>query len=81
MAGDTVQVTDAQQHPLLGAECEREGIGSLIIVPIFHRHQEVVGAMEFLFHEKRSFSSGDVMDLGLIAGVISESLGGPRKSE
>ena len=80
VAGDTVQVTDAQQHPLLGAECKREGIGSLIIVPIF-RHQEVVGAIEFLFHEKRSFSSGDVMDLGLIAGVISESLGGPRKSE
>ena len=75
VAGDTVQVTDAQQHPLLGAECKREGIGSLIIVPIF-RHQEVVGAIEFLFHEKRSFSSGDVMDLGLIAGVISESLGG-----
>jgi hypothetical protein len=75
VAGDTVQVRDAQQHPLLGAGCKREGIGSLIIVPIF-RHQEVAGAMEFLFHEKRCFSSGDVMDLGLIAGVISESLGG-----
>lgn len=73
-AGESVQVRDAQQHPLLGAECKREGIGSLIIVPIL-RHQEVAGAMEFLFHEKRSFSSGDVMDLGLISGVISERLG------
>jgi hypothetical protein len=77
VAGDTVQVRDAQQHLLLAAECKRQGIGSLIIVPIF-RHQEVAGAMEFLFHEKRSFSSGDVMDLGLIAGVISESLGGTQ---
>ena len=60
---------------MLGAECKREGIGSLTIVSIF-RHQEVAGAMEFLFHEKRSFSSCDVMDLGLIVAVISESLRG-----
>ena len=73
MAGEAVQVQDVQRHPLLGAACRREGIGSLIIVPIF-RNQEVAGAMEFLFQEKRSFSSGDVMDLGLIAGIISESL-------
>jgi hypothetical protein len=75
MAGEAVQVRDAQQHPLLGASCRREGIGSLIIVPIFC-NQAVTGAMEFLFPEKRSFSPGDVMDFGLIAGVISESLGG-----
>ena len=36
--------------------------------------------MGFLFHEKRSFSSGDVMDLGLIAGVISENLTGCHAS-
>ena len=33
--------------------------------------------MEFLFLEKRSFSADDVMDLGLIAAVISGSLVSP----
>jgi len=75
VAGEAVQLPDAQKHPLLGATCRREGIGSLIIVPIF-RHREVAGAIELFFQEKRSFSLGDVMDLELIAGVISESLGG-----
>ena len=77
VAGDAVQLGDAQAHPLLGAMCRRERIGSLIIVPIF-RGQEVAGAAEFLFREKRSFSPGDVMDLELIAGAISESLGGGK---
>jgi hypothetical protein len=77
VAGESVQITDAQKHPLLGATYRREGVGSLIMVPIF-RHREVAGAMEFFFQEQRSFSPGDVMDLGLIAGVISESLGGSK---
>lgn len=71
-AGEIVAVDDAQQHPLLGPECHRSGIASLIILPIVRDH-EVVGAMQFLFREKLDFSPGDVMDLGLIAGVISES--------
>ena len=75
VAGEAVQLPDAQKHPLLGAMFRREGIGSLIMVPIF-RNREVAGAMEFLFQEKRSFTAGEVMDLGLIAGVISDSLGG-----
>jgi hypothetical protein len=78
VAGEAVQLPDAQKHPLLGATCRREGIGSLIMLPIF-RSREVAGAIEFFFQEKRSFSPGDVMDLGLIAGVISESLGGSRQ--
>ncbi len=75
MAGEAVMLPDATKHPVLGAWCKREGIGSMILVPIF-RNREVAGAMEFLFLEKRFFSSGDVMDLGLIAGVISGSLPG-----
>jgi len=75
LAGETVQLPDAQKHPLLGAICRREGIGSLIMVPIF-RDREVAGTMEFLFQRKHSFSAGEVMDLGLIAGVIGDSLGG-----
>lgn len=74
VAGEAVQITDAQKHPSLGAKYRREGVGSLIIVPIF-RNREVAGAIEFFFREKRFFSPGDVMDLGLIAGVVSESLG------
>src|SRR5216683_4572137 len=75
VAGEAVQLPDAQKHPLLGATFRREGIGSLIMVPIF-RNREVAGAMEFLYQQKHSFSAGEVMDLGLIAGVISDSLGG-----
>jgi GAF domain len=77
VAGEAVQITDAEKHPLMGATYRREGVGSLIMVPIF-RNREVAGAIEFFFQEKRSFSAGDVMDLGLIAGVISESIGGSR---
>jgi len=72
-AGDSVQLEDAQKDPTLGPKFRREGIGSAIIVPIF-RDREVAGSMEFLFRERRKFSEGDVMDLGLIAAVVSESL-------
>ena len=76
-AGEAVQIADARKHPVVGATCRRAGVGSLIILPIF-RNREVAGAIEFFFREKRIFSPGDVMDLGLIAGVISESLGGSK---
>lgn len=83
-AGDSVQLQDAQKDPTLGPKFRREGIGSAIIVPIF-RDRKVAGSMEFLFCERRKFSDGDVMDLGLIAAVVSESLSnvppGVRQSE
>ena len=50
--GGALQLRDAQRHPLLGAVCQMEGVGSLIIVPIFH-HRKVVGAMEFFYKEMR----------------------------
>ena len=71
--GGALQLRDAQRHPILGAMCQLEGVGSLIIVPIFH-HRKAVGAMEFFFKEMRFFSTGQVMDLELIAGVVSEHL-------
>lgn len=71
--GGALQLRDARRHPLLGAMCQLEGIGSLVIVPIFH-HRQVVGAMEFFYRETRSFSTGQIMDLELVAGVISERL-------
>jgi signal transduction protein with GAF and PtsI domain len=78
--GRALQLRDAQNHPLVGAICRQEGIGSLIIMPLFYK-REVAGAIEFLFGERRSFSIGDVMDLELIAGIISESLGGRAPME
>jgi hypothetical protein len=71
--GKALRLQDAQSHPLLGATCQLEGIGSLIIVPIFH-NREVAAAVEFFFKEMRSFSPGFVMDLELIAGALSELL-------
>ncbi len=71
--GGALQLRDAQRHPILGAMCQLEGVGSLVIVPIFH-HRKVIGAMEFFYKESRSFSTGHVMDLELIAGVVSERL-------
>ena len=71
--GQALQLCDAQTHPGVGATCRREGIGSLIIVPILH-NREVAGAIELLFKERGSFSAEDVMDLELIADVISERL-------
>src|ERR1700738_4496577 len=72
-SGEPLQLQDAQKHPRVAATCRRKGIGSLIMVPIF-RNREAAGAVELLFQETRSFSTGDVMDLELIAGVVSDAL-------
>ncbi|MGH9539975.1 MAG: GAF domain-containing protein [Terriglobales bacterium] len=79
-SGRILQLCDAQNHLLVGALCQQEGIGSLILVPLFHQ-REVAGAVEFLFGEKRSFSISDVMDMELIAGIVSESLSNARQTE
>jgi len=71
--GETLQLPDAQNDPVVGDSCHREGIRSLIIVPIFH-DREVAGAMEFIFQDMHSFSTADVMDLELIVGIVSEYL-------
>jgi hypothetical protein len=78
--GEVVQLQNAQKHSLLGATCRLEAIKSLIIVPIF-RNREVAGVIELLFKEMRSFSTGDVMDLELITGVISEGSSGAAQIE
>jgi GAF domain len=72
--GATLQLQDAKKHPRVGATCRREGIGSLIIVPIFYRNREIAGAVELLFKDMRSFSTGHLMDLQLIAGVVGDAL-------
>jgi hypothetical protein len=69
--GGALQLRDAQRHPLFGDTFRAEGVGSLIIVPIFHG-RDVSAAMEFIFEEKRSFSTACVIDLELIASVVNE---------
>src|SRR6476660_6057981 len=49
--------------------CCREGVKSLIVLPIFHNHK-VGGTMELMFKETRYFSTGDVMTLELIADIV-----------
>jgi LytS/YehU family sensor histidine kinase len=58
--GGVVPVPDAQNDPGVGSSCRREGVRSLIVVPI-SRHQETAGAMGIFFKETRSFSNADVM--------------------
>ena len=70
-AGEMLQLPDAQQHFLLGADCRREGIRSLVVTPVLHKGN-VMGIVELMFAESRSFSLGDIMDIELIAGVVSE---------
>ena len=78
--GKALQLRDAQKDTLVGPTCRREGIRSLIIVPIF-LNREIAGAMELLFKEMRSFPPGDLMTLELIADVISEGLSGAAQIE
>ena len=70
-AGELLQLPDAQQHSLLGSDCRREGIRSLVVAPVMHKGK-VTGIIELTFAESRSFSLGDVMDIELIAAVVSE---------
>ena len=78
--GEAILLRDAQKDTLVGPTCRREGIRSLIIVPIF-LNREVAGAMELLFKETCSFSAGDLMTLELIADVIGEGLSGAAQIE
>ncbi len=78
--GKVLPFPEAQKDGLLGATCRREGVRSLVVVPILH-NLKVTGAMELLFKEMRSFSNGDVMTLELIADVVSEGLEGVAHAE
>jgi len=71
--GKVLQFPEAQKNEFVGSTCRREGVKSLIVVPILH-NRKVTGAMQLLFREMRSFSNGDVMTLELIADVVSEGV-------
>ena len=73
--GTVLLLPDAQGDPAVGASCRREGVRSLIVLPIFN-HREVAGAMELLFKGRRSFSTGEVMTLELIADLVGGRLAG-----
>jgi GAF domain-containing protein len=78
--GTVLALADAQQDPVLGMICCREGVKSLIVLPIFHNH-EVAGTMELLFKETRYFSPGDVMTLELIADIVGGRVACPAQIE
>jgi putative methionine-R-sulfoxide reductase with GAF domain len=78
--GTVLSLPDAQQDPVLGMICCREGVKSVIVLPIFHNH-EVAGTMELLFKETRCFSTGDVMTLELIADIVGGRVARPAQGE
>jgi len=78
--GKVLRFPEAQKNGLVGATCRREGIRSLVIVPILH-NRKVTGAIQLLFKEMRSLSNGDVMTLELIADVVSEGIEGIAQGE
>jgi hypothetical protein len=78
--GGVLPVPDAQNDTVVGSSCRREGVKSLIVVPIF-RNREIAGAIEIFFKETRSFSNSDVMTLELIADVVSEGLASAAQIE
>jgi hypothetical protein len=78
--GTVLALPDAQQDPVVGMICCREGVKSLIALPVFHNH-EVAGTMELLFKEARHFSTGDVMTLELIADIVGGRVARPAQSE
>jgi GAF domain len=80
LTGEGLQLRYAQKDPLVGPTCRREGIRSLIIVPICH-DREVAGAIEIFFKETRSFSNSDVMTLELIADVVSQQVADASQSD
>jgi hypothetical protein len=73
--GTVLLLPDAQRDSVVGASCRREGVRSLIVLPILN-HREVAGAMELLFKGRRSFSTGEVMTLELIADLVGGRLAG-----
>ena len=78
--GVVLSLSDAQRDPAVGTSCRREGVRSLIVLPIFN-HREVAGAMALLFKQARSFSMGDVMTLELIADIVSGRIAGVAQIE
>jgi hypothetical protein len=78
--GMVLLLSDAQRDPAVGTSCRREGVRSLIVLPIFN-HRKVAGAMGLLFKERRSFSTGDVMTLELIADLVGGRSSGVSQIE
>ncbi len=78
--GTVLALPDAQQDPVVGMICCRNGVKSVIVLPIFHNH-EVAGIMELLFKETRYFSTGDVMTLELIADIVGGRVARAAESE
>lgn len=58
---------------VVAAECQRRGIQSLIVAPVFHEG-EVAGALEVYYSTPHAFTDQDVHTCQLMAGLITEAL-------
>ncbi|MHB8490902.1 MAG: diguanylate cyclase domain-containing protein [Solirubrobacteraceae bacterium] len=73
--GDGVYCEDSEHDPRVDkAACRKQGLRSMIIVPLRHR-REVVGVLNVNSPDVRAFSPNDIRTVELIAGAISAAYG------
>lgn len=73
--GEVVYCRDSEQDPRVDkAACRRQGLRSMIIVPLRHR-REVVGLLNVNSPDVRAFDRNDIRTVELIGGAISAAYG------
>jgi hypothetical protein len=73
-SGQVFSCPDIKPEILIDSqECKRRGIGSLIVVPVFH-NRGIAGAVELYFSDARAFSSEDIHSCQLMAALVTEVL-------
>jgi hypothetical protein len=71
--GKILQLQDTENDNPVRESCLRERIKSLIISPL-PVGEGFVGAIEFIFQEKRSLQNADVITIGVVADAIATAL-------
>jgi putative methionine-R-sulfoxide reductase with GAF domain len=73
-SGQVFSCPDVNPEILIDSqECKRRGIGSLVVVPVFH-NGGIKGAVELYFSDARAFSSEDIHSCQLMAALVTEVL-------
>ena len=74
-SGEVVYCEDSEQDSRVDkAACRKQGLRSMVIVPLRHR-QEVVGVLNVNSPEVRAFSCNDIRTVELVGGAISAAYG------
>ena len=72
--GQVIRCADVNPEFLLDAEeCQRRGIQSLIVVPVYH-DGGIGGALELYYANTQAFTEEDVHTCQLMAGLVTEAL-------